>query len=61
MPGYAEHGIPFAWLVDPLQQTLEVFRLIEGHWSTIAVHSGDAVVRAEPFEAIELSLSLLWS
>jgi Uma2 family endonuclease len=60
LPRYAFHGIPHAWILDPLLQTLEVYRLEQGRWVTIATHGGDEVVRAEPFEAIELHLSLLW-
>jgi Uma2 family endonuclease len=60
MPRYATHGIPYAWLVDPMQQTLEVLRLVEGRWMTIAVHSRDELVRAEPFEEIEIPLASLW-
>jgi Uma2 family endonuclease len=61
MPRYALHGIPYAWLVDPLQQTLEVFHLVQGRWMSMAVHSRDDVVRAEPFHDIELPLSVLWA
>lgn len=34
-----------------------------GGWIILveATHSGDAKVRAEPFEAIEIELALLWS
>lgn len=30
-------------------------------WPLLATHGGDAKVRAEPFEAIEVELALLWS
>jgi hypothetical protein len=30
------------------------------HWSILATHAGDEVVRAEPFDAIELELAALW-
>jgi Uma2 family endonuclease len=49
------------WLVDPLQRTLEVLRWSERGWILLAVHEGDARVRAEPFEAIELKLGILWA
>jgi Uma2 family endonuclease len=61
LPRYAVHEIPHAWLVDPLQQSLEVYRLEQGRWSLIATHEGDEMVCAEPFEAIELPLSSLWA
>ena len=58
---YARERVAHAWLIDPLAQTLEVFRLENGRWSLLAVHAGDEVVRAEPFGEIDLELALLWS
>jgi hypothetical protein len=43
-----------------LSRTLEVLRLEGGRWTILATHAGDEVVRAEPFEAIELQLAALW-
>jgi len=60
LPRYAAHGVAHAWLLDPIEQSLEVYRLVEGRWSLLAVHEGDEVVRAEPFEAIEIRLGSLW-
>ena len=57
---YAREGVPWAWLVDPLARTLEVLKLEGGHWSILATHADEEVVRAEPFEAIELELAALW-
>lgn len=58
---YARSKIPHAWLVNPAQRTLEVLRLTDDGWLTVAVHSDQERVRAEPFDAIELDLGLLWS
>jgi len=58
---YAREHVAHAWLIDPLAETLEVFRLENGRWSLLAVHAGDEVVRAEPFGEIDLELALLWS
>ncbi len=58
---YAREQVLHVWLVDPLVRTLEVLRRVEREWRIIAVHEGDAVVRAEPFDAIELELSILWA
>ncbi len=38
-----------------------MLRLHEGKWLAIGVHGDDEVVRAEPFEALELDLSILWA
>ncbi len=58
---YAREKVSHAWLIDPLAQTLEVFRLEGGRWVLLATHAGEAVVRAEPFIEIDLELHLLWS
>lgn len=60
LPRYAEHGVAHAWLVDPVEQTLEVFRLVDGHWAMVGGYLGKERVCAEPFEAFELDLALLW-
>jgi Uma2 family endonuclease len=57
---YARECIGHLWLVDPLARTLEVYRLAEGRWIVAAVHGGDDVVRAEPFDAVELALDRWW-
>ena len=61
LPLYAEHRVAHAWLIDPILRTLEVLRLEGGRWSILATHKDDARVRAEPFDAIELDLSVLWA
>jgi Uma2 family endonuclease len=58
---YARAGVRHLWLVDPRFRTAEVMRLHEGKWLTLAVHTDDERVRAEPFDAIELELAVLWS
>lgn len=57
---YAREHVPNAWLVDPIARMLEVLRLESGRWSIVATHAGADTVRAEPFEALELDLTLLW-
>jgi Uma2 family endonuclease len=62
MPIYAREGVRHAWLVDPIARTLEVCVLGEGRrWGPAAVHRDAARVRVEPFDAIELDLSVLWA
>lgn len=57
---YARERVPNAWLINPSQRTLEVLRLTSEGWLTLAVHHDDQRVRAEPFDAVELDLSVLW-
>jgi Uma2 family endonuclease len=61
MPIYAREGVTNLWLVDPIVQTLEAFRLEAGRWFVLGTWTGDARIRAEPFDAIELELAALWS
>jgi Uma2 family endonuclease len=58
---YAREGVSHAWLVDPIARTLEVLRLESGHWTIVSTGSGTDVVKVEPFEALELDLTLLWA
>lgn len=60
LPVYAREGVRHVWLVDPNARTLEVFRLEGTHYVPMTPHSGPVRVRAEPFEAFELQLALLW-
>ncbi|MFN2444542.1 MAG: hypothetical protein ABR606_02980 [Vicinamibacterales bacterium] len=48
------------WMLDPIARTLEVLRLEQGRWAILATHTGAETVRAEPFEALEIDLRLLW-
>ena len=57
---YAREGVPHLWLVDPIQQTLEVYRLAGGFWLLVRTFHDDGVVRVEPFDAIEIELAALW-
>lgn len=57
---YGRDGVRNLWLVDPLARTLEVYRLEGDRWIVVATHGGDDVVRAEPFDEIELVLDRWW-
>ncbi|SRR5258708_327057 len=61
MPKYAAHEVRHLWLVDPSSRTLEVFGLERGRWVMLATHGGDETVHAEPFDAIGINLTPLWS
>ncbi|MEZ4454217.1 MAG: Uma2 family endonuclease [Nannocystaceae bacterium] len=57
---YLRERVGHVWLVDPIARTLEVYRHGGDLWHRCAVHHDDAQVRAEPFDAIEFPLQLLW-
>jgi Uma2 family endonuclease len=60
LPLYAREDIPYAWIVDPILRTVEVYRLMSGRWSLLGTYGGDETVRIEPFDAIEIPLATLW-
>ena len=57
---YARERVKHTWLVHPVERTLEVLRLESGRWSIVATFAEDALVRAEPFEAVEIDLLRIW-
>lgn len=57
---YAQHRIPYLWLVDPARRTLEALRLSGDLYSVIATWVADDKARIEPFDAIEFDLNMLW-
>ena len=60
LPVYSGHGVLHVWLVDPSVRTLEVLSLENGRWILAGNYHGDDIVRAEPFEAVEIELGALW-
>ncbi len=58
---YRREQVNHVWLVDPSGETLEVFRLEATSWLRVAVWRGSQLVRAEPFDAVELELGALWA
>jgi Uma2 family endonuclease len=60
LPIYAQNRVLHAWLVDPITKTLEVFRLVTQRWTLLATYRDNDKVRAEPFDAVEIELGVLW-
>lgn len=58
---YGREDVEWVWLIDPLLRTLEVLRRAEVGWSLRGTWRDAEIVRAEPFDAIELDLSILWA
>jgi len=61
MPVYARENVAHVWIVDPIARTLEIFRLDGSTYRVVVTYSGEAPVRAEPFDAIEIELGALWA
>jgi len=60
MSKYAKFGVRYVWLIDPIAMTLEVFKLESGRWVLLDAFEGNARVRAEPFQEVEIALDDLW-
>lgn len=55
---YAKIGVRHLWYVEPLARTVTVSRLEEGRWLELGSYDvDDKVIRAEPFDAIEIELA----
>ena len=60
LPLYGAYGVAYAWLLDPVAKTLEVFAWRDDRWTLTSTHEAPGALRAEPFEAVELDLSDVW-
>jgi Uma2 family endonuclease len=60
LPVYARVGVRHAWLVDPIDRSIEVFRLGEAGWIVTRGAGEGEPVGLEPFDALPLDLTYLW-
>lgn len=60
MPLYAEHGVDYLWLVDPVAETIEVYRREESLWVVSSTHGADPDARPVPFGAVPFDLGALF-
>ena len=59
LPLYERHGVPFVWLIDPLERWLEVHVLDAGRYTCSARLQGDEPIRQPPFEAVAIDVPWL--
>lgn len=57
---YLREQVGHVWLIDPIEHSLEVYRHGGNIWGRASIHHGQARVRAEPFDAIEIDLTPFW-
>ncbi len=57
---YARVGVAHLWLVEPEQNLVEAFLLVEGRWTRLGAWVGAVRARIPPFDAVELDLEPLW-
>lgn len=60
LPVYARAGVRHAWLVDPIDRSIEVYRLGEAGWILAGGATEGEPVALEPFEAVPVDLAYLW-
>lgn len=60
LPIYLAHEVNWAWLIDPIARTLEIFERDGNRWVIAGLHEGDKAIRALPFDAIEIDMSSWW-
>ena len=58
---YRRERVGHRWFVNPTERALEVSRLSGDLYAHVETFEDDAVVRAEPFDAVALALASLWS
>lgn len=57
---YAYYGVQYAWLIDPIKHTLEVYRLDAGTWFESDRFAGADRVSVPPFGSVSIDLESLW-
>lgn len=60
MDVYARARVEWAWLVEPIDRYIEVFRRGEDGWVRVATASDEREARLPPFDAVPLDVSALW-
>jgi Uma2 family endonuclease len=56
---YQRAQVPHYWIIDPVAETLAVYRWTSAGYLLVTVAKGEERVRAEPFDAVELSVRAL--
>jgi Uma2 family endonuclease len=54
------NGVPYYWIADPVEQTLVVHRWEPAGYLVIVTAAAGDVIRAEPFDGVELRVSALF-
>lgn len=60
LPLYAREGVRWVWLLDPQTRVLECYALDGENWRLLGTFAEEALVRAPPFEEVEISMGRLW-
>jgi Uma2 family endonuclease len=57
---YANHDVPWYWIVDPAARTIETYRLEVGAYRLDAALAGDAPRALSPFPDLPLDPAAIW-
>lgn len=57
---YAKFQIPFYWLLDPIEHTLEGYRLVDDGYALVGRYTDGDSCQLPPFEDLSIVVSSLW-
>jgi Uma2 family endonuclease len=57
---YQTAKVPFYWIVDPMERTVEAYKLVNGVYIRGGHGTGDDVLNLPPFEDLSIPLNTLW-
>ncbi len=60
LQSYFHAGVPHYWLANPIERVLEVYRRTELAYALVLTAKSGQRIRAEPFDAVELSVDELF-
>jgi Uma2 family endonuclease len=60
MRGYHRAEVPHYWILDPMQETLEVYRWHQDGYLLVQGAQRSERIRAEPFDAVELQVGVFF-
>ncbi len=60
MKVYAQYGVAYLWLIDPLARILEAYALDNGRWTVTGLFQDQDEVSVAPFDAAVIALGDLW-
>jgi Uma2 family endonuclease len=58
---YSREKVRNIWLLSPILRTLEIYRLQDSVYLRLGAFEAAEKVHAEPFDAVELDLSIIWA
>ncbi len=58
---YAQAGVPWYWIVDADEHTIEVLELVNGRWQVFGVYTDGALVGSPPLQGVQLAVSEIFT